>query len=253
MSSKDSNKFPLTIEVDLLLAILASSVTPALACPPPLNNFNFIGNETHTSAQLIKAALLSQDGLGWTEGVSTHLRNPIKTWPRDSNANEYTIPYCFANQNAKVKLSFWISNAITLWIRAVGDPGKNFGHGLQFKNYEKRHEPPFCRKEDGTWNNIYPTGSVIIDTMDEQGEGSYTMSYASYGYQPEEYNSDPGRHGMCINYDQMKNTPKPVALIVHEWGKFFVPTSSCWLMIDRTYRGHDARTPAPRCRDLRAL
>jgi hypothetical protein len=52
--------------ITLIIAIFAALV---LGCPPPLNSFDFLGNETHTIAELIDAAA-NQRGVGWTEVVT---------------------------------------------------------------------------------------------------------------------------------------------------------------------------------------
>lgn len=113
-----------------LLVALMVLVARVLSCPSPLNNFAFVGNGTHTSAQLIDAALDSEGGIGRTEVVSDFLNNPVKVWPKDSGAYTSTIPYCYANGNAKLKLSNWILGALSLWINKIGNPGYENNHGL---------------------------------------------------------------------------------------------------------------------------
>jgi len=60
--------------ITFLLTVLPIVV---LACPPPFNNIVFIGNETHSSSELIEDALARQ-GIGWVEGVSEVLGNPTR-------------------------------------------------------------------------------------------------------------------------------------------------------------------------------
>lgn len=91
-------------------------VTLVVSCPPPLNNFAFLGNETHNSAQLIEAALAPTAGLGWTEVVSAFLENPVTLWPKDPNDNTNAITYCYANEKVKLKVGQRVSDGIQLWV-----------------------------------------------------------------------------------------------------------------------------------------
>jgi hypothetical protein len=45
-----------------LIAFLFAAL--ALSCPPPLNNMDFLGNDTHTSYEIMQATFAEQ-GLGW--------------------------------------------------------------------------------------------------------------------------------------------------------------------------------------------
>lgn len=52
----------------LLLLVLLQQVA---GCPPPYNNFAFLGNETHTTADLVRIALdASPAETGWMEIVT---------------------------------------------------------------------------------------------------------------------------------------------------------------------------------------
>jgi len=89
----------------MLLSFFAAAAV--LACPPPFNNPAFRGNATHTSAELIEAALNPGGGLAWNEVVSPDLNNPVQAWPKD-NKNvvfTHTINYCYDNDDAQKKLS----------------------------------------------------------------------------------------------------------------------------------------------------
>jgi hypothetical protein len=118
--------------ISYLALLLVALVAPALSCPPPLNNFDFIGNQTHTSAQLIEASLAQQGALGWVKAVSDWLKNPVKIWPRDSGQNTHIISYCYANEYVKSKLGTWVTQSLEIWIHKVGVPGHEYNHGLQF-------------------------------------------------------------------------------------------------------------------------
>lgn len=218
--SAHEKKITKLVLIFYLALLLVTFVAPVLSCPPPLNNFDFIGNATHTSSQLIQSAVAQQGGLGWTEVVSDWLQNPVKRWPRDPDQYTHTISYCYANEDAKNKLSLWISQSISLWLYKIGSPGYDNNHGLQFMIHERFGSPPYCHKDNGSWNDIHPRGSVVIDTMGGHGEGKYALAYASYGYRPEEFDNNPGRHIIRINYDEMKTMPAPAALIAHEWGEW---------------------------------
>jgi hypothetical protein len=80
----------------LLNALFASLV---LGCPPPLNNFNFLGNTTHTTADLNDAAA-NRLGAAWTE-VVTFGGNPHTRWPRNP-LTQYTSPHYLVEQGMKL-------------------------------------------------------------------------------------------------------------------------------------------------------
>lgn len=125
-----------------------------------------------------------------------------------------------------------MSNATSLWVRAIGSPSEQSGHGLQFKSYEQHGKPPYCRKDDGTWNVIYSESSVVIDTLNERGEGRYALSYAPYGYRSHDFDQDPGRQNLRINYAEMMNARNPTTLVAHELGELVLFAAlSHWLTI----------------------
>lgn len=66
-----------------MIALLSAALI--LSCPPPFNDFRFLGNDTHNSSELVEAALLQQ-GLGWTDMASPGgLGNPWTPWPRNGD------------------------------------------------------------------------------------------------------------------------------------------------------------------------
>jgi hypothetical protein len=66
---------------------------------------------------------------------------------------------------------------------------------------------------------VHPRGAVVVDIMGGHGEGNYALAYASYGYRPEKFDSNPGRQVLTTNEGEMKTMPAPAALVAHEWGE----------------------------------
>jgi hypothetical protein len=46
------------MQIYAIIALLLAAL--ALACPPPFNNMDLVGNKTHTSAELVQAFLARQ-------------------------------------------------------------------------------------------------------------------------------------------------------------------------------------------------
>lgn len=92
----------------------------------------------------------------------------------------------------------------SLWTDKIGEPSENNGHRLRSQHNEGQSVVPDCRKDDGTWNDLHPRGSVVVDTMDGEGEGNYALACASCGYRPETADTSSDRHNMRINSEQMK-------------------------------------------------
>lgn len=102
------------------------------ACPPPFNNFDFLGNETHTTADLVKSAL-NQQGQGWVDAVDPWLKNPSVRWPQDSDSLFHTIEYCYANSESERNLVEVFNQGRWLWINQLGNPGRASGHSMRIK------------------------------------------------------------------------------------------------------------------------
>jgi hypothetical protein len=103
------------MQLTALASLLLTAV--ALSCPPPFSNSAFRANSTHSSAQLIKAALDLDGTLGWNEVVSPELSNPVSPWPKDA-ANvvfTHTINYCYEDEKTLDKVESWVNDAIALW------------------------------------------------------------------------------------------------------------------------------------------
>jgi hypothetical protein len=105
--------------LSVLLAVILSPL--ALACPPPLNNFAFQANSTHTSFELIEAAYGLPGGFGYNDVVTDLLNNPIKPWPVDYSENSdvftHTINYCYDNENTRNKVQFYVQAGINTWTK----------------------------------------------------------------------------------------------------------------------------------------
>jgi hypothetical protein len=120
----------------------------AFACPPPFNNMDFLGNETHISSELIEVAL-NQQGMSWVDGVSEALRNPSKPWPRDQETSIVTIKFCFLDEASRITLRPHVSDALNFWFRfKLGPPGKDtamlFSSELSHLSKDKRPSTAFA-------------------------------------------------------------------------------------------------------------
>jgi len=62
-------------ETAMLFPTLSLFLTLITACPPPLNSFKYVANDTHTTSQMISSLLVSRDESSslsrrWTEIVT---------------------------------------------------------------------------------------------------------------------------------------------------------------------------------------
>lgn len=198
-----------------LIAVLLAAL--ALSCPPPFNNRAFLANETHTSAQLIEAALAAHGNLGWTEAVSDELNNKnLKRWPKDGEENDgtytHTVTYCYRNEEAQSKIQPYMTEAIALWAQKIGSAGKANGHALQIKTKSEKGSYPYCYLENRDWNDFFPDGSLVLELWDsDNGE----TAQASLGYMPD---GSVDRHYIIFNAQKLKENPYPAATVAHELG-----------------------------------
>jgi hypothetical protein len=143
-----------------LLALLLAVLT--LSCPPPFNDMRFTGNSTHTSAQLIEAALAEQ-GLGWTEAVAVQ-GSGVTPWPLDDGEKTTTITFCFWNEDSYLDLKDLVFGAMDVWMATIGEAGKENGHSVQFATIPTDDDDPqFCLKPDNTWNSKFPEDALVIE------------------------------------------------------------------------------------------
>lgn len=199
-----------------LTILLTCLLGMALACPPPFNNPDFLGNDTHSTADLIEAALQRQ-GLGWTDAVATY-GNPGKPWPRNTDNYVHIIWYCYKDRAAYNDLDNLVNLALTLWRNKIGPPGKQSGHALHIlEAHWARYTPqPWCFLQApdpnaGQWNFAFPSGTLVIQ---KEFEDRGTAARSSEGYRPD---GEPGRHGIAIDRSKARTSDMPY-LIAHEFG-----------------------------------
>lgn len=200
--------------VSILTLIVAFLAAVALACPPPLNNWDFVGNETHTTADLISATL-EQSGLGWTDAVATY-GNPGKPWPVNQDGIAL-IEYCYEDEDAKNELFTVVSEAVMMWKIRLGSPSARSRHRLNMREVEYT-DWPYCYWE-GQWNANYNPGILVVRREKDPTQGS--AARATLGWLPQ---GQPDRNRFTINLAKMTSLDK-VFMVAHELGKSIVSTA----------------------------
>lgn len=200
----------------LLTIILTCIIGIALACPPPLDNPDFVGNDTHTTADLIEAAI-QQGGIAWTDAVATY-GNPGKPWPQDHDSYHTTIHYCYKDKAAYNDLSNLVNQALNLWKNKIGPAGRQSGHALSITEVQWHFADPqpWCILQApdlnaGNWNSAYPSGTLVIQ---KESENRGTIARSSEGYRPQGL---PDRHGIAVDRTKARTIDLPW-LIAHEFG-----------------------------------
>jgi hypothetical protein len=153
----------------------------ALACPPPYNNMDYAPNSTHTSSQIIKAAL-AQQGLAWVESVTVEgMNNERKPWPKDKNSVYHTIPYCYKDKASWDALRIAVDPAFEQWLIKLGEGSKESGHTLRFAYWADKKNPQYCSKADTTWNDKFPADLlIVILDWDFPAQAAATVGWQPY-------------------------------------------------------------------------
>lgn len=201
------------------LFMITALLGVALSCPPPFNNVNFVGNETHSTSDLIEAAL-TQQGLGWSEAVATY-GNRVKPWPKDHNEKTHTVNYCYADKDAYDSFGVMVVQAIQKWQVRLGPPGPQTGHALRFGVPRDPYGPqPWCyfiapHERVGQWNTNYKYGTLVIRRAPP---GRTRTAQALLGWLNDPAGSRPDRHYLWINPDGFP-AHEGSGLVTHELGK----------------------------------
>ncbi|KAF2648075.1 hypothetical protein K491DRAFT_722874 [Lophiostoma macrostomum CBS 122681] len=170
------------MKLALLLAPLA------LACPPPFNDFRFLGNETVSTETLVRQAL-AEPQFGSIDGVSD-ARNPSQRWARNPMTGATVVEYCFANKWVKRTYADILGRGWMKWFNKIRNPSQANGHSLIVRPaiplVENRKEQ-YCYLTDGNgpndsgaWNNAFPKSILIIkhwDKSDIQATASATVGW----------------------------------------------------------------------------
>jgi hypothetical protein len=188
----------------LLMAVLAGL---ALSCAPPFNDFAFVGNDTHTTSELVEA-YLNQQGMGWTEAVKgAPPGNPITVWPRPDGSNKNRVTYCYASQYSYDKLYDVVEKGLKMWKDKIGEPGADNGHSLEIVS-PHFDDAQFCYEgPNGEWNKKFPKGSLEISAS-----LSYGPPQASIGY-------DPNKKKQAMWINPWGLTSDDAYIMAHEWGE----------------------------------
>ncbi|KAJ4983576.1 hypothetical protein SVAN01_10949 [Stagonosporopsis vannaccii] len=130
-----------------LLLMLLVFLDLVAGCPPPYSDFDFLSNETHTTADLIRIALDASPyspETAWMEVVtmSGKVRTP---WPRGD------IAYCFTEPHVREKYEDDILEGWKLWSDRLGTPGQADGFQLRVREFDFGQEQwKYCYLERKT-------------------------------------------------------------------------------------------------------
>ncbi|KAF2746964.1 hypothetical protein M011DRAFT_72460 [Sporormia fimetaria CBS 119925] len=213
----------------LLFTGFAALLSVASGCPPPFNNFDFLGNSTEDTAAIIDAAFRAGEldkyleptmdsQAGWHDAVSK--RGSItKPWPKSpSNGKPAPIvelPFCLRDPYAEVHAKYVLETALQVWrVNGLGEPGPHSGHRLQWTFADPG---TYCRHPDGNWNKAVHghTIEVLINPAISGGA-------ASLGFTPPAWDSRPGRHQLALGEDVWKLPLfEALPVVAHEIGHLF--------------------------------
>jgi hypothetical protein len=163
-----------------LLLLLILFITLAHSCVPPFNDFRYIDNETLLHEAI--AEYTSNPEGGWLNAM--HTGSPIKPWPKDSAGISF-IKFCYANEQARNRLSLILKVAWSKWYNKLGNAGQGKGHRMGgFQETQENGASLFCFTDPSkqTWNPKVPADTMRLDTND-----GTTESFASMGYRPAEW------------------------------------------------------------------
>ena len=177
----------------LIIALLASLV---LGSPPPLNNFDFLGNATHTTADLIDAAT-SRLGVAWTDMVTVG-SNPHTRWPRNPLTQYTSIYACYKDQQSYTSLHYFVKQGSELWEDKLGMAGEANGYSVHLFRIIW-DEDPWCYYEPehpkaGQWNPKFRPDAFVIRNA-EPSDGD-VIAYSITGYSA---TGKEGRHQLVVN------------------------------------------------------
>ncbi|KAH7086474.1 hypothetical protein FB567DRAFT_603521 [Paraphoma chrysanthemicola] len=199
----------------MLLSFLLALLALVAACPPPLNDFKYLGNDTHTTADMIRALVAqTPGGMGWSE-IVTQSGIARTAWP-DGN-----VQYCFTNQAARTNFGDDIKAAWKLWHDRIGDASAANGHNLRFREYTAQDgSHPFCHLSNSeNWNPKVPHDVAAFDEDHTAGVQAWSIT----GYMPSDFNDDPDRHGSRFNVESKNKYPYDywITTVAHELGHVF--------------------------------
>ncbi|KAH7076235.1 hypothetical protein FB567DRAFT_596850 [Paraphoma chrysanthemicola] len=207
-----------------LLALLFFLAALATACPPLFNDFYYLGNETHSTASLVRDLFKQQPQLGWSE-IVTMTGKPLSTWPTGK------IAYCFDQPKTRNNLESDLKEAWKVWHDKLGDASQANSHKLrwlEFAFWDK--EWPYCFLERHSpsdpwvWNPIVPYSVAMIMEWETRLPNMAPSSVIGYIPQDWQRGNAEGRMGMRLNLHQagdFHNHQHWIAALAHELGHIF--------------------------------
>ncbi|KAF2872078.1 hypothetical protein BDV95DRAFT_618650 [Massariosphaeria phaeospora] len=199
----------------LLLLLPISFLTFTSACPPPFNDVRFIGNSTHSTADLVQAALHNNNkDKRWVDVVSKP-GTALTVWPGP-------IHYCFGTPEARRVIEPFLLKAWAIWTEALV-----VQHGLELSEYPFKAKWRYCYKEQTgsdktlTWNPDVKADTLVIRFNDNPDDPPF---WTTLGYRPSSLDKDPGRHSMEIHpkaISEACDQDSATKTIAHELGHVF--------------------------------
>lgn len=174
-----------------LALLIGTLVALVAACPPPFNNFRFFDNITAVR-EAIEEIEANKGNQGWADVVGWN--NPHQPWPKANGQNKATISYCFRDQATKDAIGELLLSAWGLWREKIGEPSKESGHGLEFKEYTGGGGQGLCRRHwVGTpWDSNVPEDTIEVVHIDNPA--IYAAASATTGYIPSSWYEETAMH-----------------------------------------------------------
>lgn len=188
----------------LVLPLLAGLASLAVACPPPFNKYEFIGD--YGTDALIEYATafeanLTNPNSGWADGVSL-TNGALTVWPKVNGF--HTIHYCYHSPQAKEYFKPYVDGGWSYWRATLGVPGPQSGHSLKFEEYPyPKDAHKYCwmpSNEHGTiWNPALPSGTLVIQPTSNHFAMELPAA-ATLGFIQPYWDPTPWRNQLVMNH-----------------------------------------------------
>ena len=101
---------------------------------------------------------------------------PTPPWPRDAN-NNVPIPFCYTNSSTYHATVPYFTSAISMITSALETDEPSHALSLNVLYHKDQYgndaEPIYCNISSGTWNNLLPYSTVVIQ---KKGRASSSVS-----------------------------------------------------------------------------
>jgi hypothetical protein len=191
------------------------------ACPPPLNSFKYLANDTHTTSEMISSLILPRNqsstlNCRWTEIVTMvsrfttlqcyHMSNHLKTGEPRTTWPNGLVQYCFEDPAARTHFEDIIKAAWKLWTDTIGQAGEENEHSLVFQEFKFK-------------NKDVPHDIAVIATS----KGTDVQASSMTGYIPQAWSDEAGRHGTLLGLASKEKYPAECwhTTVAHELGHAF--------------------------------